>query len=158
MKTSCNIASSDFISRIESIEPSDTGPQKHRPCRLVLNDGRIVQRAICVEDHRGFTTAGWIHPDTVAKIELSPERMPATLASKLYAAGESGMGYVIFKMKMKDGTSHVFGTGNVVDFPDFPEGYSTDDVEDVFPHQGREESKQGYRRGRSFEWCFYVKK
>lgn len=157
MKTSCNIASSDFISQVESIEPSDTDTQKHRPCRLILKDGRIVSRAICVEDHRGFITAGWIHPDTVAKIEPSSERMPAKLASKLYAAGESGMGYEIFIMKMKDGTSYVFVTGNIVDFPDFPEGYGTEDVKDVFPHQGREQSKQEYRQGRKFEWCYYVK-
>jgi hypothetical protein len=162
MKTSCNKASSEFITWVEAIEPSDTGPlgqhQKHRPCRLTLNNGRIVQRAICVEDHRGFTTDSWIHPDTVVRIEPSEERMPAFLASKLYAAGESGMGYEIFTMKMKDGTSQVYVTGNIVDFPDFPDGYETKDVDNVYPHQGREESKIGYRQGRSFVWCFYVKK
>ena len=83
--------------------------------------------------------------------------MPAHLASKLYAAGESGMGYEIFTMKLTDGTSHVFITGNIVDFPDYPVGHDCRDVVDVFPHQGREESKRGYRRGRDFRWCFYVK-
>jgi hypothetical protein len=156
---SCNVAAPDFISQLETIEPSDTGPseqhQEHRPCRLILRGGQIVPRAICVEDHRGFTTDSWIHPDAVERIEPSPERMPAPLASKLYAAGESGMGYQLFRMKMKDGTSHFFITSNVVDFPDLPEGYTTDDVEDVFPHEGREES---HRRERTFRWCFYVRR
>jgi hypothetical protein len=161
MKTSCNIASAEFISQVEAIEPSDTGPwglhQKHRPCRLILKDGRIVQRAICVEDHRGFTTDVWIHPDSVAHVERSTERLPAAFASKLYAAGESGMGYEIFRLKMKDRTSHIFVTGNIVDFPDYPDGYEGKDVKAVYPHEGREESKHGYRQGRTFEWCFYVK-
>lgn len=161
MKTSCNIATPEFIAQVERIEPSDTGPwgqhQKHRPCRLILKDGTVIPRVICIEDHRGFTTDAWIHPSTVDRVEPSPERMPATLATKLYAAGESGMGYEIFIMKLRDGTSHVFVTGNIVDFPDYPDGHDCRDVLDVFPHKGREESKRGYRRGREFQWCFYVK-
>ena len=153
--TSCNKASPDFIAQLEKIELSRTKErQKHRPCQLILKDGQIIPRAICVEDHRGFTTNGWIHPDAVARIEPSAERMPASLATKLYAAGESGMGYEIFRMMMKDGTSHVFVTPNVVDFPDLPEGYTTDDILDVFPHEGRDE--HGLRRAREFTWCFYV--
>ena len=67
------------------------------------------------------------------------------------------MGYVIFRTKMKDGTSHIFVTGNIVDFPDYPIGYGADDVKAVYPHEGREESKIGYRQCRTCEWCYYVK-
>ena len=83
--------------------------------------------------------------------------MPARLATKLYDAGESGMGYQLFTMKMKDGTSHVYVTGNIVEFPDIPDGYGSQDIEDVYPHEGRGKTKLGYRQARSFEWCFYVK-
>jgi hypothetical protein len=155
------IASSDFIAQVEAIEPSNTGgiiPQKYRPCRLMLADGQIIPRAICVENHRGFTIDSRIFPNTVVRIEPSAERMPADLASKLYAAGESGMGYVIFRMTMKDGTSHIFVTGNTVDFPDLPNGYTTEDIQNVFPHEGREESKHGYKGQRAFLWCYYKKK
>ncbi|MFT5124837.1 MAG: hypothetical protein ACI97B_003475, partial [Verrucomicrobiales bacterium] len=102
-------------------------------------------------------TEEWIHPDTVERIEPSRERLPANLASQLYAAGESGMGYEIFTIRMKDGSSHVFVTGNIVDFPDYPGSVDVDNVKDVHPHQGREESKRSYRQGRDFRWCFYVK-
>jgi hypothetical protein len=160
MKKSCNIARPEFIMQIEKISPSHAGPsghdQKHYPCRLMLLDGTVVPRAICVEDHRGFTTDSWIHPDNVASLEETSERMPAILASKLYAAGESGMGYQIFTMKFDDGTSLVFATGNVVDFPDYPIGYDSRRIVDVLPHQGREESKNGFRGQRDFQWCFYV--
>jgi len=158
MKKSCNIGSPDFISQVETIEASDCGPcanhRKNRPCRLILKDGRVVPRAICVEEHRGFEGKWWIHPNAVERIEPSKERLPAPLATKLYAAGESGMGYMVFKIRFKDGTTCVFLTGGNVDFPDLPEGYSADDVDDVFPHEGRCERM---RRGRSFELCFYVK-
>jgi len=159
MKTSCNTASPEFILSVESIEPSHTenDREQFRPCRILLKDGRVVPRVICVEDHRGFITDGWIHPDSVAEITPTTERMPGRLASKLYAAGESGMGYELFTMKMKDGTSHIYVTVGVVDFPDFPEGYETNDVMDVYPHEGRAQTNYGCRHDRPFEWCYYVK-
>jgi len=156
------MASLSFIAQLQTIEPSDTGPwsanQRHYPCSLLLTDGTTIERAICVEDHRGFRGDYWIHPDDVASIKKSPQRMPAQLASKLYVAGESGMGYEIFKMKMRSGEEFVFVTGNVVDFPDLPSGFTSADIADVLPHQGREESKKGYRGRASFRWCFYVSK
>jgi hypothetical protein len=158
---SCNIASADFIKQVESITPSKTGPwgeQKlHYPCTMVLKDGSRLDRVICVEDHRGFTTDEWIHPDDVDSIQESPLRMPADLATKLYEAGESGMGYEIFKLITKSAGTFVFVTGNIVDFPDLPEGVTTSDIVDVLPHAGREESKQGYRQGAPFKWCFFVR-
>ena len=157
MKTSCNIASQEFVSWIEAIEPSINEYRQLHPCQLILKDGRCIPRAICVEDHRGFVTDSWIHPNSVQQVIPSLERMPASLATELYSAGESGMGYQLFTMKMKDGTSHVYVTGNIVEFPDFPDGYGTLDIEDVYPHQGREKTKLGYRQARSVEWCFYVK-
>ena len=161
MKTSCNIATPEFIAQVEMIEPSDTGllgqHQKHRPCRLILKDGTVIPRAICVEDHRGFTTDGWIHPSAVERVEPSRERMPASLASRIYTAGESGMGYQLFRLRFADGASQVFVTGNVVDFPDYPDGYDCEDAEEVFPHEGRKESRFGYRQSRGCQWCFYVK-
>jgi hypothetical protein len=162
MKTSCNIASKEFLAQIEAIDASDAGPwgkhQKYYPCKLFLIDGQIVERAICVEDHRGFTTDVWIHPDSVARVEPTKERLPAHLASQLYAAGESGMGYVIFELVMKDGSSHVFVTGNIVDYPDYPQGYDSDTVVSVYPHQGREKTINGYNKSRGCKWCYFVKK
>jgi hypothetical protein len=162
MKTkSCNIATADFIRQVESIPPSNTGSwgmnKLHYPCAMILKDGSRLERVICVEDHRGFTTDGWIHPDEVVRIEKSPLRMPARLATKLYEAGESGMGYEIFKMVTRSAGTIVYVTGNIVDFPDLPDGVNTLDIVDVLPHEGRNESKTSYRQGAPFKWCFYVK-
>ncbi len=158
---SCNIASTDFIRQVESIAPSRTGAEGqwklHYPCAMVLKDGTRLDRVVCVEDHRGFTSDRWVHPDEVERIEESPLRMPPDHASKLYEAGESGMGYEIFKMKIKSGDTLVFVTGSVVDFPHLPDGVTTADIVDVLPHEGREESKRGYRRGAQFKWCFFMR-
>lgn len=161
MKYSCNIVTNEFLDKLEVIEPSiylvGKSLRKHYPCRLILKDGKVVPRVICFEEHRGFTSNSWIHPDSISLIEPTPERMPAPLASKLYSAGESGMGYEIFRMEMKDGTSHIFVTNNIVDYPDYPEGYEDKDVAEVYPHEGREQSRYGYRRDRNFVWYFFVK-
>ena len=156
--SSCNIASSDFLKQVEKIKPSKCRDTLHRPCSVVLKDGTRVERVICVEEHRGFETDAWLHPDRVDKIEESQFRMPPKLATKLYEAGESGMGYEIFKMKMKSGETFVFVTGNVVDFPNLPDGYTTKDIKKIFPHEGRDVPAEQHHRGAKFQWCFYMKK
>ena len=75
---------------------------------MILKDGTRIERVICVEEHRGFETDAWIHPNNIERIEESSVRMPPKLATKLYKAGQSGMGYEIFKMKMKSGDVFVF--------------------------------------------------
>jgi hypothetical protein len=114
---------------------------------------------ICVEDARGFTGDWWIHPDDVAEITDHDERLPASCASKLYAAGESGMGYEVFQVRSTSGRVFTCVTHNVVDFPQFPEGINTSDVEDVFPHEGRERfgSPDFYDKPPKFTWCYFVK-
>lgn len=70
----------------------------HYPCRVRLRDGSWVDRVICTGDARGFTGDWWIHPDEVAEIVPSDQRLPGPLAAKLYKAGESGMGYEVFEV------------------------------------------------------------
>jgi hypothetical protein len=161
MKSSCNIASKAFMAQLKAIEPSDAGAcaqhQKLYPCKLVLKDGRIIDRAICAEEHRGFRTDAWIHPDDISRIEPTKERLPAKYASQLYAEGESGMGYMLFELKMDDRTTHVFVAGSArVDFPDYPDGYNADNVVAVYPHQGRDHSAKECRESRGCYWCFFV--
>ncbi len=156
-KTSCNRASAQFLEMLAAIEPSTCGEVRHYPCAVTLRDGSRAERVICVEDHRGFRQDWWVHPEDIRDIAPSPVRMPATMATQLYEAGESGMGCEIFKMRMRAGTESVFVTGNVVDFPELPPGYHSEDIECVSPHQGCEESKNGYRQGAPFKWCFYVR-
>jgi hypothetical protein len=154
----CNIASADFLRQIELIKPSVCGGQLHFPCSILLKSGERIERALCVEKYKDFESDTWIHPSDVDRIEETPTRMPPRLATKLYRAGETGMGYEIFKMKMKSGERFVFVTNSIVDFPDLPDGYTTGDVARVCPFRGR----KGIfiprcHQGASFQWCFYMK-
>lgn len=154
----CNVASSELTEALSRIGPSHgCGQEILRPCTLVLRNGQTVLRALGSEDARGFHTDWWIHPDEVAEVRECPLRMPAHLADKLYRAGESGMGYEIFTMDLRSGENLVFVTGNIVDFPDLPEGVTTFDILDVHPHEGRERSqREGYRSCASFRWLYYL--
>ncbi|MAS94472.1 MAG: hypothetical protein CMO55_14830 [Verrucomicrobiales bacterium] len=158
MGESCNVASAEFLERLRKIEPSfdRSGRRRHYPCKVTLKDGRVVPRVICVEDHRGFQTDAWIHPDQVRSIEPTAERLPAELASDVYAAGESGMGYEIFVINMLDGSQPVFVTNNIVDFPDYPGDLDASAAVSVMPHHGRERPRGAFRGSREFEWCYFV--
>ena len=67
------------------------------------------------------------------------------------------MGYEIFTMDLRSGQRLVFITGNVVDFPDLPEGVTADDILDVHPHKGRERSqREGYRGSAEFRRLYFL--
>lgn len=149
----CNIASKELTEALRAIEPSRSHGEVLRPCTLVLRDGTTVVRALASEEARGFHTDWWIHPDEVAEVRTCPYRMPAHLATKLYTAGESGMGYEIFTLDLRSGVELVFVTSNVVDFPELPEGVTTEDIVGVHPHQGR---TQSYRGSAEFRWFYFL--
>ncbi len=67
------------------------------------------------------------------------------------------MGYQIYTLQFKDGSTKVFVTPNVLDFPDLPEGYAGEDIADAFPHKGRGTTQSGhYRKSADFLFCLYV--
>jgi hypothetical protein len=94
----------------------------------------------------------------VVAIEESRDRLPAQLADDVYEAGESGMGYVIFTVRLRDGRSIPFSTGNAVDFLDWPADANPSDAVAVEPNVGREFFLQrdgSGRRGADYLWCLY---
>jgi hypothetical protein len=96
--------------------------------------------------------------DEVAEIAGSPYRLPKKFADKVYAAGESGMGYVIYTLVMKDGSRLPFASGDAVDFPNWPDGAKPEDVVDVLPHEGREAFRERGSTNTSaspYSWCLY---
>jgi hypothetical protein len=156
----CNTASTDFLRQLDRVEPSRVREDIfHYPCRIKLIDGSEVDRAICLEDARGFTGDSWIHPDDVAEILPHDERLPARLASKLYSQGESGMGYEVFQVVATGKRRFTCVTHNVVDFPQLPAGLRSSEIEDVIPHEGRDQygSPDFYDKPPKFKWCYFIK-
>ena len=130
--------------QLDVVERSLDGSLSYAPCRVTLRSGEVLERVILaestsVQSHWGSDLAlGSPGVAEIAAIESSPWRLPARLASKLYDAGESGMGYAIFTLVLRDGTRLPYLTGNLVDFPHWPEGVNPADAVDVLPHEGRE--------------------
>ena len=88
----------------------------------------------------------------------SPHRLPPAIADRLYVEGESGMGYTIFTLIMRDGSRLPRVTGNWVDFPALPNGVTTADVVDVLPHAGREHYRdRPVEPAPDYCWLFFPK-
>jgi hypothetical protein len=79
-------------------------------------------------------------------------RLPPELATKLYAAGESGMGYCVFTVKFSDGSRRAYVTGNTVDFITPPSGLTAGAARKVYAHRGRDQSPQP---GPDYYWCLF---
>ncbi len=93
--------------------------------------------------------------DTVAEIEESPLRLRADFATKVYEAGESGMGYCVFRLILSDGEALDCVTGNAVDFLNWPTDIAPNSVVDLIPHAP--EARISHRRLGSlpYSWCLY---
>jgi hypothetical protein len=160
-----------LLDQLMRVEPSDDGTVKYRPCRVALKNGQSLDRVYVVdaesyikmwgvfpEDDKGKNS---IAIDDVTQIESSRLRLPPRLANKMYHAGESGMGYCLFTLVLKDGRRLPYITGNAVDFPNLPQDVTTEMIVDLLPNVGREffQSKtiDPMTRGAEYYWCLYRK-
>lgn len=161
----------NIYTQLIAIKPSTDGKLDYYPCRVVLLDGRTIER-VYVEEECPYIDIWGVYPeedeqknyisiDQIKSIEESPYRLPVRIANKIYKAGESGMGYCIFTLIMRNGDRLPYVTGNAVDFPNLPPGYSYKDIIDVLPHVGREnfqdKAESPYAREAEYWWCLYSK-
>jgi hypothetical protein len=152
--------SSELAKQLAAVDVTDG---LYRPCAVRLKDGSKVDRVYIADAQPWFQQWGvWPEEDggkssldirSVAQIMDSPSRLPAKFANELYEAGESGMGYTIFTVRFRDGSFIVVGTGNAIDFIDYPKGQSPDTVVGVVPHLGRDDPN--IRTGPEYRWCLF---
>lgn len=156
----------DLWVQLQGVAPSRDRDFEYRPCRVRLRTGEWRDRVYVVEAMPYIRYWGvwpwedrgkhYVALEDVADIEESPTRMPRNLASRLYAAGESGMGYFIFKIVLADGRQVACLTGGAVEWVDLPAGIAAEDIAAVIPHGGREEEARGeISRGAAYAWCLY---
>jgi hypothetical protein len=81
-------------------------------------------------------------------------RRPPEIANRIYAEGESGMGYCIFELVLEGGRTLSCQTGNAVDFVDIPDSISPLDIVDVRPHEGTGRTHRD-AGGMPFSWAIY---
>ena len=163
--------SSELRTQLEAVEPStDFGVINYRPCCVTLATGETRDFVYLVEARTYYQIWGVWPEDDPGKKELplgrisaihdSPARLPAALANKLYAAGESGMGYFVFTVVLRDGRQLAFVPGNAVDFPSLPHGVTSSDIVDVLPGTGwaeglRDRPPLPSESAADYLWCLY---
>lgn len=137
-----------LLTQLRDVLPSIDGEVEYRPCRVQLAEsGEWRDRVYLVEAHSYVRLWGLDHGGgreyvpirSVLRIENSPTRLSPALANKLYAAGESGMGYCVFTLVARNGQRIPCLTGGAVDWVQLPDGLVPGDVVDVIPHEGRDE-------------------
>ena len=154
----------ELAAQLERIPTSGNRYFRYAPCRVKLKSGGSQPRVYLAEE--GSYLRQWgddpsrpmLDLADVAAVEESPDRLPVHLAGEVYEAGESGMGYVIFTVRMRDGLAIPFLTGNAVDFLDWPPDMDPRDAVAVEPNVGREHlllRHGGGRRGANYLWCLY---
>src|SRR4051812_24201635 len=103
-----------LAAQFDGIAPTTDGPITYRPCKVTLIDG-TEQDFVYIVDAASYIKLWGIWPnqdkgkgeieiENVRKISESPSRLPPRFAQKLYNAGESGMGYVVFELSYEDGS------------------------------------------------------
>jgi hypothetical protein len=162
--------SSELREQLALIEPSHDGPLEYRPCKVTLDGGEEQDFVLFVRAADYFVLWGvWpvndsqkrsVAVERVVSIRESSYRLPPALANALYEVGESGMGYFVFTVLVRDGRRLPFVTGGAVDFPALPLGVTTNDIVDVFPEVGRDQFRD---RGplpeestANYFWCLYA--
>ena len=166
-----------LLEQLKRIEPSRDEFAtliEYYPCKVTLKDGSSFDR-VYVQEVKSYITHWGVLPKDdpakqsiiitdVVKIEESPVRLPAKLATKMYQAGESGMGHCVFTLVLKDGQELPYITGNAVDFPNLPDDVDSSMIIDLLPHEGRDEIQDGrgnythdpYKHGADYYWCLYA--
>ncbi len=76
------------------------------------------------------------------------------IANRIDEAGESGMGYCMFHLVLRDGRALPGVTGNAVDFVNLPSGETSDVIVDV-RHERVDTRSQYCRPAADDHWCPY---
>lgn len=143
---------------------SEDKPLQYRPCQVKLNNGETINNVYIVEE-RSYMKAWGVMPnddsgkkyvliENVVEINDSPNRLLPDFANKIYKAGESGMGYYLFKIVFENGQKLDVASGNAVDFVPLPDGQTSKTIIDVLPHEG---SREKFIKSPEYYWCLYKK-
>jgi hypothetical protein len=155
--------SPELLRAVQKVQPSSDGCQPYRPCSVALRDGSVIDRAYVAEAEDYIGNWGVPHEDErsslvdiaeVLTVQESPFRLPPEIADRIYRSGESGMGYTIFQLILRDGRLLDCFTGNAVDFVDLPDDVEVQDIVDVRLQAGAGRTSP-QARGSEYTWVLY---
>jgi len=144
------------------VAPSKDWTMEYRPCQVTLKNGDRLDNVYVQEEQSYLKTWGvmldadsgkrYLLIEDVTEINESPNRLSPDLANKIYDAGESGMGYCLYKLVLDNGQTIDVCVGNAVDFVPLPDGLTTKNIKDVLPHQA---SRKNIVNGPEYYWCLF---
>ena len=123
------------------------------PCEVTLNDGSIFSRVIIRRAEKYYHDSNEIIPASrIVEIRESPFRLPSTWSNSIYSEGETGMDYFCYRTHFKDGSTTDFVTPSIVDFPEFSDGKTSEDVLKVETFHQLSQPFD-YKDGKSSKYC-----
>jgi hypothetical protein len=154
---------SPLEAQLHAIEPTHDGLMEYFPCMVLLASGEQFD-CVYIAEAKSFIRFWGAWPDEdpgkkaisieeVVQIHPSPSRLPVRFAREMYAVGESAMGGCIFTLYFADGTRLAYGTGNLIDFVELPQGKSIYDVIALRPNEGEAEQTMTTRQ---YYWCLFA--
>lgn len=147
-----------LYAKLRNITPSHDGTMSYYPCRVQLRRGHWLPHVYVVAAADFQRTWGigigrrYVAMSEVVDLEEDPDRLPPQYANALYKAGESGMGFSLFRVVFRNGHEAGYVTGNAVDFLPYPPGLGAADILAVHPHQGRSATAV---QGLEYSWCLF---
>jgi len=144
------------------VTPSKDWTMEYRPCQVTLKNGDTLDN-VFIQDEETYLEVWGVMPDAdsgkrfvliedILDIRESPNRLRPELANKIYKAGESGMGYCLYKLILDNGQTIDVCTGNAVDFVSLPNGLTAKNIKDVVPHRA---SRKNIVNGPNYYWCLF---
>jgi hypothetical protein len=144
------------------VTPSKDTSMEYRACQVTLSNGDTLNN-VYVQEEQSYLATWGVMPDKdrgkrylliedIVEIKESPNRLPPDLANKIYRAGESGMGYCLYKLVLDNGETIDVCTGNAVDFVPLPKGLTTKNIKDVLPHRA---SRKDFVSAPEYYWCLF---
>ncbi|MCZ6779612.1 MAG: hypothetical protein O7F16_11700 [Acidobacteria bacterium] len=155
--------------RLRRVRSSRDGSLDLRPCRVLLRDGRWLDRVYLVEEVP-YLRQWKIHPkkdpsrrdlplDSIVDVDDSPTRLPARFATRLYRAGESWQRFTVFTLVLENGRRLPYLMGHFLDFPQWPDDVTPELVTGVIPHEAPDEFRSRtpspHQAAAPHRWCLY---
>lgn len=119
------------------VTPASVHKERHFNAAVFLLDGTYLP---CVSFKAGdrqsaSSRISLLSVYHIAAVERSRFALPAGLVEGLCQTGETRMSWVSFVGRMRDGTEHWFGSSYHLEFFEMPQGYSADQLVEIFPHR-----------------------
>jgi len=149
----------DLAHSLLSITPSVHINMQIWPCEFTLKDGSVSPRVLVFLSPKYYhDSEDIIMARDVAEIRESPHRLPAIWSNHLYSQGESGMDYFMYRVHYEDGSHSDVITPSYVDYPEWPQGKTNEDISKVESHkQFTQPFDSGDKKRAKFKRCYFRK-